>query len=57
MSAPQELRKKARRCHALAEDLARDEDASALLDLAAQLEQQADEAEAERQTPPSRPLH
>jgi hypothetical protein len=45
MIAPSELRKKAERCHKLAEGLSRPEDAIALNVLAVQLEQQADAAE------------
>ena len=52
MTAPEELRKKAERCHQLAEGLSRAEDASALTVLAVQLEQQADAAEQQPPTPP-----
>jgi hypothetical protein len=52
MTAPEALRKKAERCHQLAEGLSRAEDASALTVLAAQLEQQADAAEQHPPTPP-----
>ena len=54
MLAPQELRKKAQRFTELAADLTREEDVEALRDLAAQLEQQADDAEetSDAQTPP-----
>ena len=55
MHAPQELRKKARRCAELAADLNQADDIRALRDLAAQLEQQADEAE--EQHPVTLPLH
>ncbi len=56
MQAPQELRKKAQRYVELAAELNRADDAEALRDLAAQLEQQADEAEEERSVA-SMPLH
>jgi hypothetical protein len=52
MIAPGELRKKAKRCHQLAEGLSRVEDAIALNVLAVQLEQQADAAEMQ---PPAAP--